>query len=247
MACRPTRVFPDHVLWFLRKENEGASWVLPWIFWHLEIHREPGSRVVSVMLFVAQAEYSTWFCENSFPTKTTAAIELLNVTKQVPKSLITAFVQPLSSLSTQANIYALTQQRVINTTSTISQCKDPHVDPRAPSRDSLGAHGMNNSANSCHRSETATHWAVLPFIARWPWKDLTGEGTCSVQAGSISKHTWQSRCPYLTISLPSLWFWVALLEADGMSEPAQHSLLLPQSPHWLPQWSHFSWTLIQSR
>lgn len=121
-----------------------------------------------VTLFVAYAECSKCFWEHNFPTKTTAAIELLNVTKQVPESLITAFVQPFSSLSTQANIYALTQQRVINTTTTISQFKNPHIDPRAPFRDSLGAHGMNNFANSCHQSETATRWAVLPFIARWP-------------------------------------------------------------------------------
>lgn len=101
------------------------------------------------MVFVAQAECSKWFCEHSFPTKTTAATELLNVTKQVPESLTMAFIQPFSSLSTQANIYAL-HNRVINTTSTISQCKNPHIDPRAPFRGSLGVHGMDNSANSCH-------------------------------------------------------------------------------------------------
>lgn len=46
-------VSPDHVLWFLCKENEIASWILPWIFWHLEIHREQRNRVALVMLFVA--------------------------------------------------------------------------------------------------------------------------------------------------------------------------------------------------
>lgn len=160
-------------------------------------------------------------------TKTTAAIELLNVTKQVPESLITAFVQPFSSLATQANIYALTQQRVINATSTISQCKNPHVDPRAPFRDSLRVHGMNSIADSCHQSETATHWAVLPFIARWPWKDQMGVGTCSVQAGSISKHTYN---PKALIWLPVSKF--VILGCSPRSwwyarEPEQHALLLP--------------------
>lgn len=65
------------------------------------------------MLFVAQAECSKWFWEHNFPTKTTAAIELLNVTKQVPESLITAFVQPFSSLSTEANIYALHNKELL--------------------------------------------------------------------------------------------------------------------------------------
>lgn len=86
---------------------------------------------------------SKWFYEHSFPTRTTAAIELLNITKQVPESLTMAFIQPFSSLSTQANIY-VPQNRVINTTSTISQCKSPHVHLRGPFRGSLGAHAMDN-------------------------------------------------------------------------------------------------------
>lgn len=154
----------------------------------------------------------------SLQTKTTAAIELLNVRKQVPESLITAFIQPFGSLCAQANIYGLIQQRVINTISTISQCKNPRVGPRVPFRDSLGMRGMNNSANSHHQSETATHWAVLPFITRWPWKVQTRDETCSVQAGSISTHPRQSRYPHLTAKPPCLWFWVALLKASGTSE-----------------------------
>jgi len=62
-------VSPDHVLWFLCRENEGASWISPCIFWHLEIHREQGNSVASGMLFVAQAKCSKWFCEHNLPTE----------------------------------------------------------------------------------------------------------------------------------------------------------------------------------
>lgn len=74
---------------------------------------------------------------------------------------------------------------------------------------------MNNSANSCHWSEAATHWAALPLIARWPRKDQTG--SCSVQAGSVREHLaiWVSLSDCQS---PSSWSWVALLEAGGTLE-----------------------------
>lgn len=85
--------------------------MLPFNFWHLKIHREK------------EIEWHQQWCllhrlsapsgEHSFPTKTTAAIELLNVTKQVPERLTMAFIQPFSSLATQANIYALHNRELL--------------------------------------------------------------------------------------------------------------------------------------
>lgn len=64
---------------------------------------------MSVMVFVAQAECSKWFCKHSFPTRTTAAIELLNITKQVPESLTMASIQPFSSLHRPTSMFYTTE------------------------------------------------------------------------------------------------------------------------------------------
>lgn len=133
MECKPNRAFPrPRILVSLQKEQESILDAAFQVLASKNPQRE-GNRVASVTVFVAQAEGSTWFCEHSFPTKTRAVIELLNVTKQVPESLTMAFIQPFSSFYVGQHLCS-TQQRVINTTSTISQCKNPHIEPRAPFR-----------------------------------------------------------------------------------------------------------------
>lgn len=90
---------------------------------------------------------------------------------------------------------------------------------------------MNNSANSCHWFETATHWAALPLTTRWPRKDQTG--TCSVQAGSIQKHS------AIQVSLSDCQFprspsWVALLEAAGALENQHNTPFYYLKAPWAP-------------
>lgn len=226
-VCRAGGVSPDRLPWFHCNEVKEGSTL------GFCKYREQRESCIGVGAVGSTTECSGWFSKHNFPTGGD------NSSHQIARchkaSAGKSQSQPLCSfqLSFHAGQYlCTTQQRVINTTSTISQCVSAHMR-------SSGLHSGIPQENMVqkkykflhHWSESAIHWAALfLFCCQVTLRGSNGRNVFSVRRCTI-KHSWQSRCPYLSVPEGS---WVALLGTGGTSgAAAQGSLLLSQTP-WAP-------------
>lgn len=176
-VCRAGGVSPDHLPWLHCNEVKEGSTL------GFCKYTESKERVALVsVLLVALLNAPGGFPSTISPrVETTAAIRLLNVTKQALGNLSRSLCAAFSSLSTQANIYAQHNKELLIQPPQSASVYQPTHGAQGSIQGFLRSTWCRKSTNSCITGPKlpSTEQPSSCFVVRWPWQDPM-EGMCSV-------------------------------------------------------------------